>query len=241
MGDFCLHHVKFFNYVPCGIQSLAFNQADSLLAVGRDDNSLEIWKAGEQKQWHQEKVIPGSQKHKVNCLVWVKGRLFSAGLLGHMIEYDLQKLEPKKSVYYGNAFLCLAANHGETHIAAGCEDGYIRLYEVNDEGFTYDRAFQMQQGRVASLAWHPSDEVIVTGSLDNIRLWNVNTGHAKLRITMQRVQRHQEVVVWQVAILEDMTVVSGDSVGRTQFWNGTHGTLLKVIELGKYFNTVHSC
>nr|XP_054769363.1 U3 small nucleolar RNA-associated protein 4 homolog [Lytechinus pictus] len=226
MSDFRVHHVKFFNYVPSGIQCLAYNQTDKLLAVGREDSSVEIWKTGEGRKWLQQKVIPGSKKRKVNSLVWVKGRLFSAGLQGDITEYDLHCLKPKKSVYYGNAFWCIAVNHAQTHIAAGCEDGYIRLYELTDELF-YDRSLQMQQGRVVSLAWHISDEVIVTGSLDNIRIWNVNTGHATLRITTQRVQKHTEVVVWQVAILDDMTIISGDSVGRTQFWNGKHGTLLK--------------
>lgn len=227
MSEFQVHHVKFCNYVPSGIQSLAYNQTDKVLAVGREDNSVEIWKTGEGRKWLQQKVIPGSEKRKVNSLVWVKGRLFSAGLQGDITEYDLQHLKPKKSIYYGNAFWCIAVNHAQTHIAAGCEDGYIRLYEMTDEGLIYDRSLQMQQGRVVSLAWHVSDEVIVTGSLDNIRIWNVNTGHATLRITTQRVQKHTEVVVWQVAVLDDMTIVSGDSVGRTQFWNGKHGTLLK--------------
>ncbi|XP_030831866.1 U3 small nucleolar RNA-associated protein 4 homolog [Strongylocentrotus purpuratus] len=227
MSEFQVHHVKFCNYVPSGIQSLAYNQTDKVLAVGREDNSVEIWKTGEGRKWLQQKVIPGSEKRKVNSLVWVKGRLFSAGLQGDITEYDLQHLKPKKSIYYGNAFWCIAVNNAQTHIAAGCEDGYIRLYEMTDEGLIYDRSLQMQQGRVVSLAWHVSDEVIVTGSLDNIRIWNVNTGHATLRITTQRVQKHTEVVVWQVAVLDDMTIVSGDSVGRTQFWNGKHGTLLK--------------
>lgn len=56
MSEFQVHHVKFCNYVPSGIQSLAYNQTDKVLAVGREDNSVEIWKTGEGRKWLQQKV-----------------------------------------------------------------------------------------------------------------------------------------------------------------------------------------
>ena len=40
-----------------------------------------------------------------------------------------------------------------------------------------------------------------------------------------RTEKHRETVVWSVALLDDMTVVSGDSRGKTSFWNGRTGTL----------------
>ena len=43
-------------------------------------------------------VIPGSEKRRIDALVWAKGRLFSAGLQGEIIEYDVKKQAPKVSL-----------------------------------------------------------------------------------------------------------------------------------------------
>ena len=61
-------------------------------------------------------------------------------------------------------------------LQTGSEDGCVRLYEIGDEGVTFERPLDNQEGRIVSLAWHHDDEVIVTGSVDNIRVWNVATG-----------------------------------------------------------------
>ena len=55
-------------------------------------------------------------------------------------------------------------------------------------------------GRIISISWHPTEEVIVTGGIDNVRLWSVKSGRAIQRLTLGR-QRNKETVVWCVAIL----------------------------------------
>lgn len=53
----------------------------------------------------------------------------------------------------------------------------MRLYRIlEDKGVAYERGFEFQKERIVSLAWHQSGEVIVTGSINNIRVWNVTTG-----------------------------------------------------------------
>lgn len=88
--------------------------------------------------------------------------------------------------------------------------------------------------------------ILVSGGSDGtIRTWNATTGRCTLRIILQsdgsrgnkRVggaasqeaggARGGVVLVWVVRILPDMTIVSGDSCGRTQFWDGKFGTLLQ--------------
>ena len=51
-----------------------------------------------------------------------------------------------------------------------------------------------------SISWHPSEDVLVTGGIDNIRLWSVKSGRAIQRLTLGR-QKNKETVVWCVAIL----------------------------------------
>lgn len=61
-------------------------------------------------------------------------------------------------------------------LQTGAEDGCIRLFEILGEGVVFDRSLDPEEHRVISLAWHKSDEVIVTGSINTIRIWNVATG-----------------------------------------------------------------
>ncbi|XP_071785652.1 U3 small nucleolar RNA-associated protein 4 homolog [Asterias amurensis] len=234
MGEFRVHHVKFFDYTPSAVQCIACDRSSKSscdrLAVGREDGSVEIWSIKD--KWYQEKLIPGSEKRRVDSLAWVNGRLFSAGLQGDVTEYDLMRCSAKKSVMYGSAFWCMQQNHAGTHLATGSEDGCVRLFEILGEGVMYDRSLDPEEGRVISLAWHRSDEVIVTGSINTIRIWNVTTGHSVQRISMPKVSIRNrlappDTIVWKVAITSNYTIISCDSTGKTQFWNGRMGTLIK--------------
>ncbi|XP_070574797.1 U3 small nucleolar RNA-associated protein 4 homolog [Ptychodera flava] len=226
MGDFRVHHVQLFEYRPNAIHCIAPDELTNRVAVSRSDASIELWSIAD--CWYHEKTIPGSESRSVKALVWVNGRLFSAGLLGDITEYDLRKIAPKVSVdSIGGAVWCMTVNKSKTHIAAGMEDGCVRLFEITESGLMYDRALSKQDTRVLSLSWHDSESVIVTGSIDNIRIWNVQSGHATQRITLNRKHRNQETIVWNVCITKDFTIISTDSTGRIQFWDGQHGTLIK--------------
>lgn len=66
-------------------------------------------------------------------------------------------------------------------------------------------------GRVQCLAWAPDGELIVTGSVDAVRVWQVETGHAIHRMTTGRAVNSVETKVWSVAVTKDLTIISGDS------------------------------
>jgi U3 small nucleolar RNA-associated protein 4 len=103
----------------------------------------------------------------------------------------------------------------QNRIAVGTEEGYISLFEVTDDGLLFDRTLDKQEGRVLCLAWHSSGNKIVSGSSDTIRVWNVLTGSPILRITTGRVEKFKETIVWSVKIMDDLTIISGDSRGKT--------------------------
>ena len=66
----------------------------------------------------------------------------------------------------------------------------------------------------------------VTGSIDTIRIWDVESGLPLQRMSTGRLEKNLETTVWSVTILKDFTIVSGDSRGKTSFWNGKTGTLI---------------
>lgn len=66
-------------------------------------------------------------------------------------------------------------------------------------------------GRILCLTWDSSGNHIVTGSIDTVRIWNVNTGHAIHKMTTGRAISNRETIVWCLAVTDDFTIISGDS------------------------------
>ncbi|XP_041048190.1 U3 small nucleolar RNA-associated protein 4 homolog [Carcharodon carcharias] len=230
MGEFLIHRVRFFQFVPSGIRALAQNGRGERLALAREDGSLEI--INFTQNFIQEKVIPGNEKRSIEAISWVgENRLLSVGLNGEIIEYDLQRLCPKYRLdAFGGPLWCISCNSEETHLAVGCEDGSVKLFEIVPEKLQFERNLDRQKDRVLSLAWHKSGTMIATGSLDVIRVFDVKSGHCTRRILVDRgdiVFHNRECVVWSLCFLSDYTIVSSDSAGKVQFWDWKTGTLLK--------------
>ena len=111
-------------------------------------------------------------------------------------------------------------------LAVGTEEGYVCIFDVVPDGLNFDKILDKQEGRVLTLDWHVDGFHIVTGSTDTIRVWNVESGHPVQRMSTGRAEHNLETTVWSILMLKDFTVVSGDSRGKTSFWNGQNGTLL---------------
>ncbi|XP_056273424.1 U3 small nucleolar RNA-associated protein 4 homolog [Pseudoliparis swirei] len=229
MGEFKVHRVRFFDYMPAAIRAMAFNRRTERLAVARADGALELFNFAD--NYFQEKVIPGQDGRAVEALCWVGRRLFSAGLNGEITEYDLENLRPRYTVEaYGGPIWTITANVQGTLLAVGCEDGTVKMFEVLEDRIQFQRNLDRQKGRIISLSWHPSAPLIAAGMMDMIRIFHAETGHATHRLLVERgvgASKSKEVVVWSVAFLSDHTIVSGDSAGKVQIWDGLTGTLVR--------------
>ncbi|KAM9351645.1 U3 small nucleolar RNA-associated protein 4 homolog [Symphorus nematophorus] len=229
MGEFKVHRVRFFDYMPSAIRAMAFNSRSERLALARADGALEIFNFTD--HYFQEKVIPGQDGRAVEALCWVGQRLFGAGLNGEITEYDLENLRPRYTVEaYGGPIWTISSNSQGTLLAVGCEDGTVKMFEILEERIRFQRNLDRQKGRIISLSWHPSGTRIAAGMMDMIRIFDAETGHATHRLLVERgvgASKSKEVVVWSVAFLSDHTVVSGDSAGKVQIWDGHTGTLVR--------------
>uniref|UniRef100_A0A672PYF8 U3 small nucleolar RNA-associated protein 4 homolog n=1 Tax=Sinocyclocheilus grahami TaxID=75366 RepID=A0A672PYF8_SINGR len=220
MGEFKVHRVRFFDYMPSGIRALAFNGDTERMAVARMDGSVEIFHCSD--RFFQEKIIPGREQCGIEGLSWVGERLFSAGLNGGITEYDLtnQKVKYTIDAYKIPWYTFLV----------GCEDGTVKLFEVNEDKIQFERNLDRQKSRIVSLSWHTSGSKIAAGMMDMIQIFNVETGHSIHRMLADRgvgTSRSKECVVWSVVYLSDGTIVSGDSVGMVKLWDDQTGTLIK--------------
>ena len=69
------------------------------------------------------------------------------------------------------------------------------------------------------------------GGADSIiRKYDVQSGRCLLRITLDDCKSHS-TLIWGVKFLSDSTIVSADSLGKVQLWNGKHGTLIQSFHL----------
>ena len=177
---------------------------------------------------------PASEDVSVESLAWAGGRLFSCGLHGQVVEYDLDKrTEAKRYPVTSGPAWCLAVDRSCTRLAVGTEDGFVCLFSISEEGLEYEKVLDRQEGRILCASWHPDNVHIATGSTDTVRLWNIETGHPTARMVTGRSERNKETIVWCVRVTSDMTVISGDSRGKTSFWNGRTGTLMDSIQSHK--------
>ncbi|XP_075998606.1 U3 small nucleolar RNA-associated protein 4 homolog [Genypterus blacodes] len=229
MGEFRTHRVRFFDYMPSAITAMAYNHDTERVALARASGAVDVFNAAD--NYFQEKVIPGQDSRAIEAVCWAGERLFSAGLNGEITEYDLQNLKPKYKVEaYGGPIWALSSNSQGNLLAVGCEDGTVKLFEILEHGIQFQRNLDRQKGRIISLSWHPSGSQIAAGMMDMIRIFNVETGHTLHRLLVDRgvgASKSREVVVWSVAFLTDHTIVSGDSAGKVQIWDGLTGMLIR--------------
>lgn len=63
-------------------------------------------------------MIPGREARAAEALAWVGKRLFSAGLNGEIVEYDLDNNRVKYTLdAYGGPIWTIASNKQGTHLA----------------------------------------------------------------------------------------------------------------------------
>ncbi|XP_050351398.1 U3 small nucleolar RNA-associated protein 4 homolog [Nymphalis io] len=215
-----LHRVRFYNPKPEQINCVSFNTKSKHLALARQDASIEVWDLNYAP--FLLKFKPGEANTSVEALGWVNHRLLSTGLGGALLEWDMESLSIKFTmILTGYAAWCLDVNSSNTLVAVGTEQGYINLYSVENDEIVYKKIFDKQEGRILCCKFNNTGSVLVTGSIDTIRVWNVETGQATCRMSVSR--KAKETIVWCLAVLSDNTVISGDSLGRLTFWDGNLG------------------
>lgn len=231
MRQFRVHRVNFFRPEPKEIKRMAYDENVCKLAVARSDFSIELWDM--KSKPFLERVIPSTTDNSIESVVWYKGRLFSFDLHGQIIEYDLNFLRPKYCYHASaGAIWCASVNEEKGLLAVGTEDGTVCIFQITSEGIEFEKNLYKQERRIMCVAWSKSGDVIVAGSINCIKIWNLAAGTSDTIIVGSKVQR-KETVVWCIAVTSDMTIISGDSSGKTSFWDGKTGTLLSASAVHK--------
>lgn len=101
-----LHRCRLIDWSPSPVVALSPSIHGDCLAVARDSGDVEVWRvAAGSAGWACQLRIPGRKESAISSLVWILGnplspfgRLFSAGLDGHITEWDLGSLKPQAVV-----------------------------------------------------------------------------------------------------------------------------------------------
>ncbi|OQR79586.1 cirhin-like [Tropilaelaps mercedesae] len=230
-----LHRVRVYN--PAPIAAKCMTGAPGKIAIGRDDGSIEVW----------------STRHSLFCIaqfdspykcvealafaesVHEKGQLalFSTGIDGRIVRYNGQGNVEETLVISGSPVWCLQASPSGKKLAAGSEDGYVHIIDTtHDVMISTKRLQQKIIGRILSCNWFPCEQKLVTGSLDSVKIWDVEKERAIESMTLSRVFRKDAAFVFSVVVVEEgRTVVSGDSFGRIIVWDANSGSQIQNLKL----------
>ncbi len=231
-GQALVHRCTFLPWNPHSITCVAYAPSGACVAVARSDGDVELWNCADSPQWFLDGVISGSREHPFRRVAWSNGRLFGASLVGDIVEFDVQALGVRQSVNsHGGAIWDLQVSPADPSLmAAACEDGRVRIFRIvqQDGGeVQFLRACGGTKGgeRLLSVCWHGDGEVLFCGGADSqIRCVAAQSGHTLFSMTVEHYGQ-EPTLVWSVAVLSDFTVVSGDSLGHVQVWDGGIGTL----------------
>jgi U3 small nucleolar RNA-associated protein 4 len=201
-------------------------------------------------QTHSQ-TLPGWDGADFSSLAWVRDptahrwRLFAGSLDGAVYEADFDRQQLlHASDSYGGAVWALAAapRRGAAgggsagaqgaELVAACDDGSLRVLRVapGAAGCEYVRSLAKVEGKALAVAWRPDGAALASGGSDGcVHVWDYATGRELLRITAA-VRSSAPPCIWALAVLPDGTIVSGDSDGATQFWEGRFGTLVSRLQ-----------
>lgn len=170
----------------------------------------------------------GTKKGSIEAIIWVGNELLTAGLTGQVSHWDLSMLRVKQSLMVtGSSIWCM--DSFDNTIAVGTEEGYLNICELDVEmdSLRYVKILDKQDGRILCCKFDKTGQHLVTGSVDVLRVWDVNSGHVIHKLTTGRAEAKKETVIWSILVLDDLQIATADSRGRLTIWDGRVGAQLE--------------
>lgn len=152
---------------------------------------------------------------------------------GRLVEWTMTGEIRKMMLVTGSSGTCMDVSNDENLIVVGTEEGYINVFKTTDDDFLYEKILDRQEGRVVSCSLTTKGDYLATGSVDCVRIWNMKTGHILHKMATGRNAAKRQTIVWCITMLDDLTIISGDSRGKLTFWNGSEGLQIESITVSK--------
>ncbi len=212
------------------LQGLVWSQfhtsASSIAHPVADDSDDE----GENKQPKKQPSQVSQGWREGEALEEEAGRLFGISLKGFLFEVDLAtgNLINVQDTFGGAAW-SIASSPRSNLIAVGGEDGSVRLFRYyGGNKLDYVKSLPTSGSRVLSLAFHPNPgrpHLFMGCSDGTIRCIEEESGRVLFRMTGDVHPGVFTPAMWTMTVLSDSTVITGDSRGQVQIWDGNVGVL----------------
>ena len=148
-----------------------------------------------------------------------EARLFVAGFQGFIQEFQVDTMSIKQKYDVGVSVWSLSCSKDGKYLAAGCEDGLVRLFSLEAGELAFLKASSRLKGRIVSVSWSPSSSLIACGTAEGVLcLVSFETGRIVKTMSVESLKTNP-TVVWCTSFIDEQTLVSGDSCGMVNFWD----------------------
>jgi U3 small nucleolar RNA-associated protein 4 len=110
---------------------------------------------------------------------------------------------------------------------AGVADGTIRKFTVASSAQNARATGSAPRAMSTGIVLATSDDNTGTNNSTNQSSFTGLQWKANVRLTVENLGRRVATKIWSLQALDDGTLISGDSMGNVQFWDGNAGTLLQ--------------
>lgn len=115
-------------------------------------------------------------------------------------------------------------------LVVGTEEGIINVFDTSDDDLQFSKLLDRQDHRIVCCKFNHTGDRLVSGSIDAVKVWNIQTGHVIHKMSTGRANIHSETIVWCIEVLKDFTIITGDSRGRLSFWDGNLGSQIDWVQ-----------
>ncbi|MCL4254172.1 MAG: PD40 domain-containing protein, partial [Anaerolineae bacterium] len=203
--------------------SVAYAPSGELWASAGRDNQIHIWNATGQRI----RTIPAHDNNIVSVNFSPNSSMLISASIDNTVKlWDVATATQVHTISgYGDLFETARYNGDGTRIAVLLSDA-VSVFDVQT-GMSL-RTFRGHRNRITSIAYHPTQERIITGGYDNtVRIWDADKG------TMLHVLRGHTGAVTDVRYTPSGEhIVSASADGSLWLWNADTGAPYRYIFIG---------
>lgn len=220
-----LHRCKFLSIPDSPIQSIGMNRSGNNLVLIRKNGLIELWNINKNSTTILKEYISSIQNQEPRKIHLFKREILTYGLNGLITKFSISSIGPnhsETSPSYGGAIWSASISKKRKLTACCCEDGSLRIFKFQPK-LQLEKSIIVSDKRILSVCWSKNENLIIAGSSNGlITVWDYTKGQNILRITTENPENNK---IWDVEC-DEKTIMSGDSMGNTSFWDITTGVLI---------------
>lgn len=205
------------------VTSLCFSRDSKKLISGGNDFNTIIWVLDSTANFMEQKRFRFSTLGITSVVYGLSLKtIFSAGLDGKIISYDLDKKIERK-IDNKQQVNNIAVSSDQRNIYCADNDAVLKQYDIKGN---VSRTFEGHTDAINAVAIALNNKFLVTGSSDKTAMvWDVLTGK-----NLFKLEGHEWKVTSVAVSLDNKYIVTGSTDGSVKLWNAADGSLMKTFQ-----------